>query len=166
MIPMTRTVAKTLAIALIAASLAACTGAPGSKENGGTLVGAALGGLMGSQIGNGRGQLAAVAVGTLMGAFLGREVGQSLDRADRLYARRAATRGLEHNRSGASTTWSNPDSGHHGSFTPVRTYRKPSGRYCREYQQTVTVGGRTEQAYGTACRQPDGSWQIVNGSRV
>jgi surface antigen len=26
----------------------------------------------------------------------------------------------------------------------------------------VTVGGRAEQAYGTACRQPDGSWQIVS----
>jgi len=26
----------------------------------------------------------------------------------------------------------------------------------------VTVGGETEQAYGTACRQPNGSWKIVN----
>ncbi|MEE8203551.1 MAG: hypothetical protein V3R74_07315, partial [Alphaproteobacteria bacterium] len=32
---------------------------------------------------------------------------------------------------------------------------------CREYQTTVNVGGQVEQAYGTACRQPDGSWQIV-----
>ena len=28
----------------------------------------------------------------------------------------------------------------------------------REYQTTVTVGGRTVDAYGTACLQPDGSW--------
>ena len=163
---MFRTVSKTLVILLTAAALAACTGAPGSKQTGGTLVGAAVGGLMGSTMGGGSGKLAAVAVGTLMGAFIGREVGQSLDRADRQLAHRAATRGLEHSHSGASTEWSNPDSGHHGSFTPVRTYRKPSGRYCREYQQTVTVGGRTEQAYGTACRQPDGSWRIADGSKV
>ena len=36
-----------------------------------------------------------------------------------------------------------------------------AGNYCREFQQTVTVGGRTEQAYGTACQKPDGAWQMV-----
>ncbi len=161
---MFRPITKTLVVLLTAASLTACAGTPGSKENGGTLVGAALGGLMGSKIGHGRGQLAAVALGALGGAFLGREVGRSLDRADRLYAARATSYGLEHKTSGEPTTWSNPDSGHHGTITPVRTYREPKGRYCREYQQTVTVGGQTEQAYGTACRQPDGSWKVVNDS--
>lgn len=32
--------------------------------------------------------------------------------------------------------------------------------YCREYTRTVTVGGVAQNAYGTACMQPDGSWQI------
>ncbi len=160
---MFRPIAKTVIILLTAAALGACS-APGSKKSGGTLLGAAVGGLLGSKVGGGRGRFAAIAAGTLLGAFFGREVGQSLDRADRLYARRTATHGLEHKSSGATTTWSNPDSGHSGTFTPVRTYREPSGRYCREYQQTVTVGGRTEQAHGTACRQPDGSWKIGGDS--
>lgn len=34
--------------------------------------------------------------------------------------------------------------------------------YCREYTKTVTVGGKREQAYGTACYRPDGSWEVVN----
>jgi hypothetical protein len=34
--------------------------------------------------------------------------------------------------------------------------------YCREYTKTVRIGGRTEQAYGTACYRPDGSWEIVD----
>lgn len=34
--------------------------------------------------------------------------------------------------------------------------------YCREYTKTVTIGGRVEEAYGTACYQPDGSWEVVN----
>lgn len=34
---------------------------------------------------------------------------------------------------------------------------------CREYTVPITVGGRAETAYGKACRQPDGSWQIVQG---
>ena len=31
---------------------------------------------------------------------------------------------------------------------------------CREFQQTIVIGGRLEQAYGTSCQQPDGSWRI------
>lgn len=33
--------------------------------------------------------------------------------------------------------------------------------YCREYTRTVQIGGRTQDAYGTACQQSDGSWMIV-----
>ena len=35
-----------------------------------------------------------------------------------------------------------------------------SGRTCREFQQTVTIGGKEETAYGTACLQDDGSWKM------
>ncbi len=51
--------------------------------------------------------------------------------------------------------------GAHGTITTVRDGTSSAGRYCREFQQTATVGGRTESAYGTACRQPDGSWEIM-----
>jgi hypothetical protein len=33
--------------------------------------------------------------------------------------------------------------------------------YCREYTRSVYIGGQREEAYGTACMQPDGSWMIV-----
>ncbi len=60
-----------------------------------------------------------------------------------------------------STPWRNPDSGNAGQITPIETYQAKSGKYCREYRQTVWVGGKEQQAYGTACRQPDGSWKII-----
>lgn len=41
------------------------------------------------------------------------------------------------------------------------TYTDSWGRYCREYQSTVIVGGMAQGSYGTACMQPDGSWQVV-----
>lgn len=149
-----------LAVAVVAA-LTGCEGA-GTKQTGGTIVGAGLGALAGSQIGGGRGQLAAVAIGTLAGALLGSEVGKSLDRADRAAVERTSNTALENNRTGQQATWSNPDSGASGTVTPVKTYQTAQGQYCREYQQTVSVGGKTESAYGTACRQPDGSWKIQN----
>jgi hypothetical protein len=36
------------------------------------------------------------------------------------------------------------------------------GRYCREYQSEIRVGGRLERTYGTACQEQDGSWEIVS----
>ena len=135
-----------------------------SKSTIGLLLGGALGGLAGSQIGKGRGQLVAVGVGVFLGALIGRDVGSSMDKVDRMYVTRTAQNSLEHSRSGTSTTWNNPDTGNYGNITPVNTFRH-GNRYCREYQTEVTIGGERRSAYGTACRQPDGSWEIVNNNR-
>jgi len=148
-------------VAAITLSVAACAEDTGPKETLGTLGGAALGGLAGAQIGSGSGQLAATAAGVLLGAFIGSEVGKSLDKADQMYAEQTAQQSLEYGQSGAAGEWSNPDSGHSGTVTPQPAYQTAEGSYCREYQTTVTVGGQTESAYGTACRQPDGSWRVV-----
>jgi surface antigen len=147
-------------VVLLAFALTACADQYGPKQTGGTLVGAGLGALAGSQIGSGGGQLAAVAIGTLLGAFVGSEVGKSLDKADQLYAQQAAQQAQD-TQLGQTITWNNPDSGHSGTVTAVRDGYNSGGSYCREYQQTVTIGGKTEEAYGTACQQPDGSWKIA-----
>ncbi len=153
-------VTKSALIAVVAMSLAACSDA-GPKENVGTIVGGVGGAVIGSQIGSGSGQIVATAAGTLIGAFLGREVGRSLDKSDIAAAQQAQDRA--HTAPvGERIVWSNPESGHSGTVTPTRQGADTSGHVCREYQTTVTVDGKTERAYGTACRQPDGSWKIVN----
>lgn len=43
---------------------------------------------------------------------------------------------------------------------PVYMQQPPA--YCREYTTTAYVNGRPVETYGTACRQPDGSWRIVS----
>ena len=52
-----------------------------------------------------------------------------------------------------------------GSVTAVREGTSSAGRYCREFRQQVTIGGKTEQAWGTACRQPDGSWELISSGQ-
>lgn len=156
-------VLKLAAVAVVAIGLAACEQQNGgNKQTIGTLLGAAGGAVAGAQFGKGRGQIAAVAVGTLLGALAGSEIGKSLDRADRLAMEQTTQSALETGRSGEEVVWRNPDSGHSGTVTPEPAYQKSDNTYCREYQQTVTIGGKTEEAYGTACRQPDGTWKIVN----
>jgi len=49
-----------------------------------------------------------------------------------------------------------------GAVIATREGTSSSGRYCREFQHDVVVGGRSEQAYGTACRNPDGSWEVIS----
>ena len=49
-----------------------------------------------------------------------------------------------------------------GSVTATREGNSSAGRYCREFQHEVTIGGKREQGYGTACRQPDGSWEVIS----
>jgi surface antigen len=134
----------------------------GTKQTVGALAGAGAGGLLGAQVGKGSTRLAATAAGTLLGAFLGSEVGRSLDRADAAHASQAQYQALEYTPSGYSTSWRNPDTGHHGSVTPIETYQSFDGGYCREFQHDAQIGGRTRSVYGTACRTPDGQWQVVN----
>ncbi len=150
------------AIGLCVLLLAGCADMENNpKQTLGAIGGAGIGALIGSQIGGGKGQLAAVAIGTLAGAWAGSEIGKSLDKADKLYAQRTAQDSLDYNKTYQSSTWRNPDSGNSGTFTPTRTYQTADGVYCRDYETTIYVDGRDETAVGRACRQPDGTWKII-----
>ena len=132
----------------------------GTKQTIGTGAGAVGGGLLGSQIGGGSGRLWSTGAGVLLGALIGSEIGSSLDRADQAYANKAMN--SAHTAPvGETVAWNNPETGNRGSYTPVRDGTSTTGRYCREYQQTVIVGGKEQSAYGTACQQPDGSWEVI-----
>jgi|GEM_PF-142751 len=136
----------------------ALAGQRGENVNqiGGAVIGGVAGGIIGSQIGKGSGRTAAIIGGTLAGAALGSYVGGYMDRADQEYMSRA----LETRPTGEAVSWQNPDTGYQYQFTPVRTYKTPEGQYCREFTTQVTIGGEIKDAYGTACRMPDGSWKI------
>ena len=134
----------------------------GTKEMVGTGAGAVVGGLLGSKVGGGSGQLWATGAGALLGAYLGNEVGKSLDRADKQYMNNAVYE-AQSAPVGEPITWSNPESGNSGSVVATKDGYSASGSYCREFQQTVYIGGQEQSAYGQACQQPDGSWKIVNG---
>jgi len=128
-----------------------------NKQQIGTGTGAALGGLIGTQIGDGNGRLVATTVGTLAGAMLGGRIGADMDELDL----RRTNRTLETTRTGATSSWQNPDSGIQYAVTPTQTYETADGP-CREYRTNATIDGQRETVYGTACRQYDGRWQTMN----
>ena len=125
----------------------------------GGLGGATAGGLIGAAL---HGGPLGIIGGALAGGLAGGAIGDFLDGKDKQQQQQAASRAMETAPSNSSVAWKNPDSGHSGTVTPVRTYQNDNGQYCREYQQTVNIGNQQHQAYGKACRQPDGSWKIVS----
>ncbi|WP_274757292.1 RT0821/Lpp0805 family surface protein [Pseudemcibacter aquimaris] len=150
-----KSIAKITLMMLMSLSVMSCT-----KEESGTLLGAIGGAIIGSEITGD--SSTGVMLGTLAGAYAGREIGRRLDEADQQQMYNTTQGALESGVSGEAQTWYNPDSGNRGTVTPQPAYQDTQGEYCREYQQTVTIGGEQETAYGTACRMPDGTWKIIN----
>jgi surface antigen len=145
-------------IPALALTLASCT-----NEEMGALFGATAGALIGSQIGSGHeGTYAAIAGLSLAGAYIGSEIGEDMDERDRYEMERRTQYALERSPSGTTSVWNNPDSGHYGTVTPQAAYQSEGGEYCRPYTQTLNVGGETQTVHGTACRQSDGTWYIVD----
>lgn len=152
---------KTVAALSAAAFLTtACASMQNNKKTTiGAAGGAAGGGLIAAAAGGGS---AGIAAGVILGGLLGGAVGNVLDQRDKELALKQAQLSLESSRTGQSSSWQNPDSGNSGTFTPTRTYQEPGGEYCREYTQEIIVGGEKQQSHGTACRMPDGTWQLKN----
>jgi surface antigen len=117
----------------------------------GMLLGGAAGGIVGNQFGKGSGRTAATIGGAVLGGALGAGA-----------ASRHCSEYVFHDVPvGTPVSWQSASAQEFYSVTPLRDFNT-EGRYCREYQARASVGGRSQQTYGTACMQPDGSWQVMN----
>lgn len=154
------------------------------RDDIGLVAGALSGGVIGHQFGKGAGNTWATAIGAVTGAVLGQSIGTSLDRGERAYSYQRGGYGSGNYYQSAPVYYSAPAPQVYyvspSYETRVRSYEvrpqpvsfynytsvdnsigNQNGRYCREYQAPVTVGNRTQGSYGTACMQPDGSWEVV-----
>lgn len=123
----------------------------------GKVLGGIAGAATGSQVGNGKGRIVAVISGTVAGLLIGGNIGKHMDSTDQNCIGQA----LEQGNAGQPITWDNPSTGGSYEVTPGNAATDSQGRYCREYTTNAKVGGQTQQVFGKACRQLDGSWQIV-----
>jgi len=141
---------------MLAVSLLVLSGCA-SQQQKGTIVGGITGALIGSLIGDGRGQNVAIAAGAIAGSLIGSSIGQRFDEQDQ--GRIAYS--MERNQ---RSSWTNSTTGHRYTVMPSSTPAlSSSNQQCREFTVDTEIGDRTETAYGTACRQNDGSWKITAG---
>lgn len=120
------------------------------------VVGAVLGGVAGALIGAHHGGTGATVGGAIVGVILGGALGEAIDMSDQACYGQV----LEYVPNDQPVYWES--NGAQYQVTPRRTYRGAGGLYCREYQTSIYIDGYPQDAYGTACRQPDGSWQAAN----
>jgi Ni/Co efflux regulator RcnB/surface antigen len=126
----------------------------------GILAGAIIGGFLGNRAGHG-GSGATIA-GVILGGTVGAALTRNMDCEDRSYAYRTYYDGFNSGRTGRYYDWNNPHNGHRGKFRVGSYYNDPYGFRCARFTQTTYIQGRSYNANGVACRQPDGSWAVVN----
>jgi surface antigen len=97
--------------------------------------------------------------GAAIGGLLGNQIGRSMDDDARREAYEAEYRALEYGAPGAPVAWRR--TAYYGTVTPGPYYERRGYERCREYAHTVYIDGRPETARGVACRQPDGRWAPV-----
>jgi surface antigen len=154
---------KLICVSVMLVMLSGCTNEAGklNKKNVGIGAGALGGALLGSTLGKGEGKILAMVAGAAIGGIAGGSIGSYMDKADLEEMKRAEQKALEDVNDGSSLPWKGENSS--GTVTILKTDRSADrSTYCREYQSNVTIGGEVKKAYGTACRKPDGSWEIQN----
>ena len=125
-----------------------------TREQTGQVAGGVAGAAAGTQVGGGSGRTIATIGGAVLGAFIGGQIGSRMDENDH----QRTSQALENSRTDETTQWVNPDSGNQYRIQPTNTYQAASGP-CRDYTMQAVIDGRNETMSGTACRQPDGTWQ-------
>lgn len=148
---------RILTTLLLATLLVGCAS---TGEDNGRVGGALFGAAAGALLGNAADCKGCAAIGGVVGAFIGGyaggQVGRRMDQVDAMNASRA----IERNPTGTTSTWVNPDTSTQYDVTPVKTVATDSGP-CREVRfGEAKVGDQRQEVYTMACRQGDGSWKL------
>jgi surface antigen len=98
------------------------------------------------------------AIGTLLSAISGKQPSHGISRRDEI----CFSQSFEHAPDRRTVAWTNATLTVQFSVIPLRTLQTSDGRFCREYAAKATINGHAADVYGTACRQPDGNWFLVD----
>ncbi|MCI5144485.1 MAG: glycine zipper 2TM domain-containing protein [Candidatus Electrothrix sp. AR3] len=132
--------------------LASCTTA--SRGGIGAAGGAGAGAIAGQAIGH---DTQSTLLGAAIGGVLGYIVGNEMDKFDQQQLSQA----YESAPSGQPTTWVNPDHGNQYQVIPQPAYQMPgSNKICRKAEIIAVINGRSQKTYSTACRDMNGNWQL------
>jgi len=138
-------------------SLGACTNMQvqeGKKGQVGGVGGAATGAILGQAIGH---NTEATLIGAAIGGLLGYIVGNEMDKDDLRELNHVYERGA----SSRPSSWVNPDTGNQYTVVPEPAYTDSnSHRVCRKAEIDAVIDGKMQKTNATACRDAHGHWQL------
>lgn len=120
-----------------------------------TVIGGAVGGIIGNRVVEPENRTIATIVGAAVGAFLGNRIGRELDDADRGCFGHA----LELGRPGRVVVWTNEATGVRYELLPGAN-RERRGAVCRDFTMVTFYGRQRVSRAGVACRTQVGRWEI------
>jgi len=97
----------------------------------------------------------------LGGGLIGGKIGSDLSSRDRRKALEAEYKALEYGQSTQVVAWKSDRGDDRGEVVAAQPYRVGS-QDCRQYVHTLYTGQASQTAKGTACRNSDGSWSLLN----
>jgi len=153
---------RTTVCATLILGLGACSWNESRSETLGAVIGGITGAVVGSKLGKGTGSGITTVLGATLGTMWGQDIAKGLSDTDKIFSQRTTQDTLEYGKPGEQATWSNPDSGNSGTISADETYTNDDGEGCRQFETTVNVEGDARTATGTACRNANGEWQIVD----
>ena len=118
----------------------------------GAVLGGTAGGVLGSTIGKGDGNVASTAIGAVIGVLLGGAIGRTMEDADQDCVGRLLARVPD----GRSAGFENRN-GRDYILKPLDTFTLDR-RTCRNYMASAEIDGRFETITGTACLDGKGRW--------
>jgi surface antigen len=125
-----------------------------NREEIGTVLGGAVGGVIGGNTASDR--TVGTIAGVIVGAVVGNVIGRAMDDADRYCTGHV----LEYAEDNSTITWNTQENGSQYRVTPVRTYNENS-LYCRDFIVTRETSRGAVDDRQKACRNPDGTWQML-----
>lgn len=144
---------KTINILAILSILLLTSCASMNKGQIGGATGAGAGAIIGQAIGH---NTEATLIGMAVGGMLGYIVGNEMDKYDRQQLNHVYERGV----SGQTSSWVNPDKGSQYQVTPQPAYTTSNNQVCRKAEVKAIIDGKVEKTYTTACRDDYGQWQL------
>ena len=127
------------------------------RDRVGTVLGAAVGGAIGSTVSNDDNRLIAILAGATIGAIIGHEIGQDMDSNDRA----CIGHSLELLDDGRRVQWDGSREGLRYGLTPEGRFKR-GDLVCRRFTLVREWHGRQVSTRGGACRYGDGEWRMTD----
>jgi surface antigen len=124
-----------------------------NREEIGAVLGAAVGGVIGSRTSDDHRTVATI-LGAAVGGLIGAKIGRELDEADRGCFGHV----LEIGQAGRAVAWTNSRTGVSYVLVPGAG-KKVEGKPCRNFVLTATRDGQKDRKTGTACQTGVGEWR-------